>query len=1484
MTACASALLIAAGWFSVTTGVDGVSTFVRPDGTPTFLIGVEHLFKQQPHEWENPNWEDDVVRNLTAWNFNFLGAGPVPALRTKGLPYSVIAWLSEGLTTSGDSDDAIFPMRGTHVPCSAFPNVFSPKWPASAAKMAKAAAASVKDDPDFVGYDLDNELKWWGAGAFGNDTNGLFCAVAALPETHSARRALAEFVRARQTTVADAPEAVRRAFVAEICERFFRVATEALRKEDPNHLILGIRFAGLGGPREAWVAAGKYCDVVSFNVYPWVDLDANWVKSGCDFWNGRDLRTLVAARHTDCGRPMLVTEWGTSAIDSGLPCLRAVGERFRTQKERTRAAAAMLGEFASWPFCVGASWFRYRDNVPNRGGNWEDCNWGLVDLNGTPYPQLTKMFTQLNPTLLEKHRAGTRLKRRESGDRGFPRADAARAKLETGGRERALEPVALAFTWRKPDGGLRWTLADRETGAFVEPDGARVVTNEARTAGFAAAVVTRWRAKGFDNAFFGEVVAVVNLSDAPVTIESLSFRHVPPFASVAEPQNERWDQTILWKPLRAAGWVAPDGAWAGALSAAPLADYFGASYDAQKNYAHALASFRFTTVDAQTPLVLAPGAIWAADGRAWALFAVGTGGKSGWLARRDAFERLFFPALGRLNLEPQAITVREEAFETAFSGTKFRVTAGPATVSWRRVAAVPGRDTAVITTEARMVRVDACPFLSPGLRPVQGPGAFVVRLADLDGHALEGRFDLTLDAVPGRGRAKFSCPLAREMRFSVTNALYRFAEMTISLSSGPTRRRLALTGLFAEHATDAAHAAVIDVETGNPLHITRGDAERPFLTVRNPSDTPLAWTGALRGEDYFGRTFATRFETKAAPGETARVALPWPLPGRGIWNVRCDLEGSDGSRAVHETAFAFLDRHDVTPFLPKPFYRIGLHESFPPYDEGVRAQTRAALVACGAKILRSNVASFEQIHWEGFDKPHWEAQDRWVAQLRADGIAIDSLIYQPTRWARAPERRNEPDGNRTNDIPPAPGLFRRHCQRIAARYGTKIDYYEIGNEWDLIPKNVFGLDEALRLQREAWEGLKAGCPDACVSVNGWACAVSSEFPPGRAPQPGFIEDFMSRAKGLYDVHAVHLHGSFRNYVPRVANLKRMRKELGIESVPWFSNETAMSRYGGLEKEVATVVWKKPLYAWAHGSTDYIWYNLRATGWDAAGVESAYGLMTADWHPRAGYAAFSALTALAEGLVADGILFEEGNDHDGAARFAFRVRSPAGAAHRRIVLFGWDGLDVAVEPVRVKTDAARAETVDLMGNRRVLPVADGTVLWTPGVLPTALALEGAETADATASARRPRAPKTVSHAPVTVTLDTVGAMRQYYEADPDPASLARLWKDARDLSAVIRYARVGDSLVVDIDVTDDIDAAPRAAFGPEDGDSATVEIRDSDGNVRRTWATRLGRDGTHTRYRAEIRLPSGGGVAARTLVYENDGLGADGYLHHDWIDF
>ena len=47
---------------------------------------------------------------------------------------------------------------------------------------------------------------------------------------------------------------------------------------------------------------------------------------------------------------------------------------------------------------------------------------------------------------------------------------------------------------------------------------------------------------------------------------------------------------------------------------------------------------------------------------------------------------------------------------------------------------------------------------------------------------------------------------------------------------------------------------------------------------------------------------------------------------------------------------------------------------------------------------------------------------------------------------------------------------------------------------------------------------------------------------------------------------------------------------------------------------------KTLSAWAWGSTDYIWYNLREIGPDDS--ERGFGLVTVDYHPRATFADFS----------------------------------------------------------------------------------------------------------------------------------------------------------------------------------------------------------------------------------------------------------------------
>ena len=58
-------------------------------------------------------------------------------------------------------------------------------------------------------------------------------------------------------------------FAAHVAERYFALTSAAIKAADPHHLVLGARFA-YPPPRGVIDAAGRHCDIVSFNCY---DLD-----------------------------------------------------------------------------------------------------------------------------------------------------------------------------------------------------------------------------------------------------------------------------------------------------------------------------------------------------------------------------------------------------------------------------------------------------------------------------------------------------------------------------------------------------------------------------------------------------------------------------------------------------------------------------------------------------------------------------------------------------------------------------------------------------------------------------------------------------------------------------------------------------------------------------------------------------------------------------------------------------------------------------------------------------------------------------------------------------------------------------------------------------------------------------------------------------------------------------------------------------------
>lgn len=346
------------------------------------------------------DWEKATVARMRDWGFNTFGSDSSPTLRGRGLRHTILVRMGAAPATwKRDPDDYICPHAGH--PCSAFPNVFSPKFGAFCDEVAARMCRPNRDDRDLTGYFIDNELAWWGASTNKvRDGVGLVDAVLALPGGHSAKKALERFVAARGERSEDVSLRTKEAFLSEIAERYFAETCAAIRRADPNHLVLGCRFAGLFGAHPlVWKAAGRHVDVVTVNVYPTVD-----------FWSGRfssrkgkgwvDTFATLEALQRLANRPVMVTEWSFPAKDTGHPCRRGAGQRLRNQDERARAASLFVQALEGRPYVVGWDFFMWTDMPKPQKDDadypGEDCNYGLLDERDEPYGKLVEEFRRVN--------------------------------------------------------------------------------------------------------------------------------------------------------------------------------------------------------------------------------------------------------------------------------------------------------------------------------------------------------------------------------------------------------------------------------------------------------------------------------------------------------------------------------------------------------------------------------------------------------------------------------------------------------------------------------------------------------------------------------------------------------------------------------------------------------------------------------------------------------------------------------------------------------------------------------------------------------------------------------------------------------------------------------------------------------------------------------------------------------------------------------
>lgn len=660
--------------------LDGRDWMVDPLGRGTFLFGVQSanvggVFSQftgraRYRDWNRAHgggdaWCARTLKRLKGWGFNFLGHGCETSLERQGLAHAHELHVGQRFCADGEPRNrAIHAAEGRDAGWT-LPDMFHPDFPSWCRDYCAKHVAPYRDDPWTVGWFVDNELKW--SGTTGHRDTGLFDAVQTLPDDRPARQALEAFVAGRPVTAA-----LKKEFLLVAARRYFEVTTAAVREADPNHLVLGCRFAGVYGAGESvWQAAGEFCDVVTVNVYPWCDLDRGVVRNRRVGPRGEeDLRTLkemLDIRHGWAKKPLLISEWSFRALDSGNPNSAGAGQVFRTQAERARAADLFLQEIGSLPYVVGHCFFRWVDQPLEgiRPTNREDGNYGLVNERDEPYDLLVDVF--------RRRQGDIRAFCQSKGVLPHPAASAAprdpQAALDArpavvarvSGASYAVE-TGDGFAVHGQKGATRLfdsvTCSGTDFGAVgltvgIEVDGRRawlgmtnVVDAGARTAedgssselrlkvlggdgahGFAARVALRFDAGR--SRVRARLIDLANAGTAPFVLRSVYFGQFTSF--VPQDGAFRKPRPLYFAGPESDGWIAADGRWAAATSYSPLARF--RYWTDEKGRRHPDAAFYLPR-----PSALAPGARTADfGGPVVATLAFGFGGLGGWI---DALRRL----------------------------------------------------------------------------------------------------------------------------------------------------------------------------------------------------------------------------------------------------------------------------------------------------------------------------------------------------------------------------------------------------------------------------------------------------------------------------------------------------------------------------------------------------------------------------------------------------------------------------------------------------------------------------------------------------------------------------------------------------------------------------------------------------------------------------------------------------------------------------
>ena len=359
--------------------------FVTPQGDPFYASGIDtvatdgsgtdQVTGQCPYCETVANdfpstsaWGTATLAQLRSWGFNTLGAFSDDVDLGSQMPYEVQLNMASG-------DDW-----------------FAPSFETNADNVAATQVAPLANDPNVIGYFTDSELDWGpllGSGA--NTYNTVLAQYLALPAGSPGLAVAQQYVGNPS------------GFLYALATRYFSVTTAAIRMYDTHHLILGVKAEGQEIEPNLLKAAQPYVNVFSIEDY---DLWTGFDQAADKFWPAYlPLAPNLADFAADFNGPLMIGEYSFMAYGPETPdTLPGIYQVAATQQGRANEYEnyfAPLYEDAPW--LVGDDWFQYVDEPVNgRTGDGENDNFGLIDVNGNPYPDIVSAIQMMHGVIADK--------------------------------------------------------------------------------------------------------------------------------------------------------------------------------------------------------------------------------------------------------------------------------------------------------------------------------------------------------------------------------------------------------------------------------------------------------------------------------------------------------------------------------------------------------------------------------------------------------------------------------------------------------------------------------------------------------------------------------------------------------------------------------------------------------------------------------------------------------------------------------------------------------------------------------------------------------------------------------------------------------------------------------------------------------------------------------------------------------------------------